>query len=51
MNETSFIKCNRLESEVSLLQRLSIRKNILETSDEMSLKHFTSRRNKLEMFE
>ena len=44
MNRTSFIKCNRHESEVSLLQWHLTRRNRLETFDEMSLKHFMSRR-------
>ena len=40
--------CSRHESEMSLLQWHLARRNRLETSDEMSLKHSMSRRNRLE---
>ena len=43
--------CSKSESEVSLLQWHLTRRNRLETSDEISLKHSMSRRNRLETFD
>jgi len=48
VNRTSSIECDKSESEVSLLQWHSTRRNRLETFNEMSLKRFMSRRE-LEM--